>query len=112
LKENKQCLNCQKGKVIAINGDILCPENGPVSPTFICSRHMMSEHASISSKLEFKCINCENFIIDLDNTAENCAIGLCRMFSVRKFDGRQKKACSKFEKKRRRHSMEKTACTY
>ena len=110
MKENKHCFNCLKGKVITINGDILCHGKGPVSPNYLCSKHVLSDQY-VSRKVEFKCINCENFLIDYENGDESCTIGLCQMFSVRTFDGAKKKACSKYVKKHRRSAMKKTACT-
>jgi hypothetical protein len=42
------------------------------------------------------CVDCENFIIFDTLHLEDRAMGLCQLFTVRKYDGRIKKACSKF----------------
>lgn len=49
--------------------------------------------------MNYKCIHCENFEIASDNDpGGTSAKGLCKLFSVRYFDGFQKSACSKFVK--------------
>lgn len=97
FKQKKSCSNCIKGTRIAVNSDILCREKGAVSPDYVCSKHRSAPACKSGRDLSSKCINCENFI--LNEASSNPNIGLCQMFSVRQFDGSQKKACSKFVKK-------------
>lgn len=93
------CGNCIKGKTISINDDIYCRENGPVSYDYTCSKHRYSPTPGAGRSLSYKCIDCEFFAIADDDPTSNTSIGLCRLFSVRTFDGRQKNICSKFVKK-------------
>ena len=97
FKQKKSCSNCIKGTCIAVNNDILCREKGAVSPDYICSRHRSAPANTSNKDLSCKCIDCDNFIIN--ESAQNSNIGLCQLFSVRQFDGTQKKACSKFTKR-------------
>ncbi|MDF2523760.1 MAG: hypothetical protein K0R31_1401 [Clostridiales bacterium] len=98
-KQKNTCSNCIKGTAISINNDILCRENGAVSPNFVCSKHHMAPVVIKASRDNgYKCIDCENFII-AENSENEAPIGLCRLFSVRQFDGNHKNACSKFEKR-------------
>lgn len=97
FKQKKSCINCIKGTSIAVNEDILCREKGAVSPDYVCSKHRFAPVNKSSKDLSYKCINCENFIINEEAQSPN--IGLCQLFSVRQFDGTNKNACSKFAKK-------------
>jgi len=87
-----------RGIKIKVNNDILCREKGVVSPDYICSRYKSFPEPKILIVEENKCFYCENFITDA-SLGNNTSIGLCRLFSVRNFDGKKKKACSKFIKK-------------
>lgn len=98
MKEKKNCSNCIKGTVISVNRDILCRENGVVAPNYLCGRHRPAPPTKSPRDSNYKCIDCENFILDM-NGARDSAIGLCQLFSVRQFDGNQKNACSKFSRK-------------
>ena len=96
LQVQRSCSNCLKGTTITINNDILCIEKGVVSYDYVCSNHRyMPALKSIKRKIN-SCIDCENFIIFDTSNIEDRAIGLCQLFTVRKYDGRKKKPCSKF----------------
>lgn len=98
-KQKKTCANCLKGTTILINNDILCRDNGVVSPDFVCSKHhLLPAAVKASSESNNKCADCVNFILG-KNSEKASPIGLCRLFSVRQFNGSEKKACSKFEKR-------------
>ena len=97
-KQKKTCSNCIKGTTISINNDILCRDNGAVSPDFICSKHHLAPMVKTLRESSYKCIDCENFIIGI-NGEKDTPLGLCRLFSVRQFDGNHKNACSKFTKR-------------
>ncbi len=105
MKEDRNCCNCIKGIAISINSDIFCKVNGAVSPDYVCSKHRFAPVPKTYKELDYKCIYCENFIHKLGSAKENNTIGLCQLFSVRYFDGTQKKACSKFIKRK-----EKVVC--
>jgi len=96
LKEKRCCANCIKGTSMTVNDDILCREKGAVSPDYVCSRHRYSPAIKVLEEKP-KCIQCQYFIYDIHHKDCN-TIGLCSLFSVRKFDGASKKACSKFTK--------------
>jgi len=98
------CSNCIKGNTISINNDIFCKINGAVSPDYACSKHRFSPLPKSYKELDFKCIDCENFILKINNSKEQSSIGLCQLFSVRHFDGTQKKICSKFVKRNKQVS--------
>jgi len=95
----KTCGNCIKGIPVPINNDIFCREKGIVSPGFTCRRHRFMPEARPFKEMNYKCIHCENFILNAGASEKLSSIGLCRLFSVRQFDGEQKNACSKFAKK-------------
>lgn len=99
MKSKKSCSNCIKGTSLPINSDILCRIHGIVSPDYVCMRHkFMPESKSPKNTLN-KCIDCENFIVEVFNPEGASTIGLCQLFSVRQFDGCLKNACSKFVRK-------------
>lgn len=99
MKSKKTCSNCLKGISISVNNDILCREKGVVSPDFVCARHRFMPERKSSKANCSKCIDCENFIVEILTPGSDSTIGLCRLFSVRQFDGTQKNACSKFAKR-------------
>lgn len=98
MNKIKFCSNCAKGKRISINNDILCKYNGAVSPNFICSRHKSMDEDDIYNTLNNKCIDCEYFTVD-EVDFKVTAMGLCQLFSHRKYDGTTKNPCSKFAKR-------------
>lgn len=102
LRHKKACSNCIKGTAITVNSDILCRDKGAVSSDYVCSKHRFSPLPLSSSPISFKCIDCENFIHEFNDDIDMPVIGLCQLFSVRHFDGKQKSACSKFIKKSKR----------
>jgi hypothetical protein len=98
MKRKKACSNCAKGIQLRINGDILCALNGPVTPDYVCIKHVFKPETRSFKDVSYKCIHCENFIID-KKAAKDSTMGLCRIFSVRQYDGTQRRNCSKFVKK-------------
>lgn len=102
MQAQRTCNNCLKGTAITINSDILCIEKGVVSADYVCSKHRyMPALKSIKRKIN-TCIDCENFIIFDTANIEDRATGICQLFTVRKYDGRKKKTCSKFVKRAKR----------
>lgn len=96
LHPKRTCNNCLKGTAITINNDILCIEKGVVSGDFVCSKHRyMPAFRAVKRKI-YSCVDCENFIIFNTSDVDGRATGVCNLFTVRKYDGRQKKPCSKF----------------
>ncbi|HEY8421562.1 MAG TPA: hypothetical protein VIL05_07475 [Thermoclostridium sp.] len=93
------CKNCIKGIPVGIGNDILCREKGIVSPNFCCSRFMAFELDTLHKHLGYRCCDCIHFAFS-SNSDSN--YGVCSMFSVREFDGSEKKACSKFRKRSKR----------
>ena len=59
LKLRKSCSNCIKGTGIAVNNDILCRENGAVSPDYVCSKHRSMPVQKSFKEQNYKCIKCE-----------------------------------------------------
>jgi hypothetical protein len=102
MKPEKSCRNCIKGTRIHVNDDILCPSKGVVSPNYVCGRHKYISDSEPAHYKKYKCINCEYFSTKSDGKKIHSSIGLCRLFSVRYFDGRGKNACSKFEHRQER----------
>lgn len=100
LKQKRCCSNCMFGTAIAVNKDILCREKGAVSPDYACSRHKFTPQPKNPRELDYKCIDCENFILKISDSESTTTIGLCQLFSVRQYDGRQKNPCSKFVKRK------------
>jgi len=100
LKLIRTCSTCQRGIAISINNDILCRDKGVVSPDYVCSKHKFAPLLKSNKRDTFKCSDCENFIMD-DEISSDSTFGFCQMFRVRPFDGKQKKACSKFTKKKK-----------
>jgi len=96
MKYLKSCRNCLRGKPISFTGDILCKFKGVVSADFVCMRHKYIPELRSYKELNYKCIDCTNFCIKQDSYDNNSSIGLCKLFSVRLYDGIGKKACSKF----------------
>ena len=99
MNQRKSCINCIKGSPVPVNNDILCREKGIVSPDYVCRRHRFQPDPKSFKDLNYKCIHCENFIINSKSSCSSETIGLCRLFSVRQFKGEEKNACSKFVKR-------------
>lgn len=94
--KKRSCSNCIMGINISINKDILCRDKGVVSPDYVCRRHKFAPVSKFdTNNVVNKCIDCEHFIID-SKSGDELIIGLCRLFSVRKYNGKERKACSKF----------------
>ena len=98
MKLRKSCSNCIKGVAVLVNNDIFCREKGIVSQDYVCRKHKFNPDAKSFKEMNYKCIDCENFITSAGDkySGPPSSIGLCQLFSVREFDGRQKNACSKF----------------
>ncbi|HHW00575.1 MAG TPA: hypothetical protein GXX36_13625 [Clostridiaceae bacterium] len=99
MKRKKSCSNCIKGIKISINSDILCRKKGIVSPDYVCSGHRFEPESFAFKEMNYKCIDCESFILNTKSVEDPESIGVCKLFSARQFDGTQKSACSKFVKK-------------
>jgi len=99
MKQRKTCDNCIRGMRIPVNDDILCREKGAVSPDYVCTRHKQDPMSNYRQGVPNKCAECEYFIGSPDSHEDGSMIGLCRLFSVRQYDGTRKKACSKFSRK-------------
>ncbi|TYQ17682.1 UNVERIFIED_CONTAM: hypothetical protein Cloal_0040 [Acetivibrio alkalicellulosi] len=99
MRVKRTCSNCLKGTQININTDILCIEKGVVSSDYVCSNHRyMPALKSIKRNIN-TCENCDNFIMFDTKNIEDKSMGICQLFTVRKYDGKTKKACSKFVKR-------------
>ncbi len=99
LAQKRTCSNCIRGTAITVNGDILCRDKGAVAPNYTCIKHKYAPLSKLSKENNFKCINCENFILQISSSKESRSIGLCQLFSVRQYDGKERNACSKFVKR-------------
>jgi hypothetical protein len=97
--QKRTCSNCIRGTSITVNGDVLCRDKGAVDPSYCCIKHKYAPTSKLTKEKIYKCINCENFIIQIGHSRESHSIGLCQLFSVRQYDGKQKNACSKFAKR-------------
>lgn len=107
--QNRTCANCVRGSAVIVNNDILCREKGIVSSDYTCGKHRFSPETKSYKDMNYKCINCDNFIINYqEGDIGNQGLGVCQLFSVREFNGFQKKACSKFihKKKAISHSLQ------
>ncbi len=102
MKIKKSCKNCAIGIRMVVNNDILCKINGAVSGDYICSKYKAIRNTAPAFYKKFRCIECDHFIVKKDNRSLPSSIGICRMFSVRYFNGRRKNACSKFEHRKER----------
>lgn len=99
MKHIKSCSTCMNGLTNNLNTDILCRIRGIVSRDFACSKYRaVSMSRSILAQRN-KCMDCEFYIIDAANSVEPISTGFCQLFTVRKFNGETKKACSKFIRK-------------
>jgi len=96
MKPVKSCANCIKSRPIPFTYDVLCVNKGVVSADYVCRRHKFIPNLKSFKEMDYKCIDCANFIISGKNSTSSEITGLCRLFSVRYFDGNSKKACSKF----------------
>ncbi|NSW91484.1 MAG: hypothetical protein HPY74_12570 [Firmicutes bacterium] len=96
MKPVKSCANCIKSRPIPFTNDVLCVSKGVISADFVCIRHKFIPNLKSFKEMDYKCIDCANFILHEKNLNSRQSSGLCRLFSVRCFDGTKKKACSKF----------------
>ncbi|HBQ64640.1 MAG TPA: hypothetical protein DD727_06915 [Clostridiales bacterium] len=102
----RSCVSCLLGTSMVVNGDVLCRLKGAVSRSYCCRRYKPSPFCSSTTGPEasLTCSSCKFF--DPDSTEGDPVerimrktvplIGLCSLFSVRKYDGCSRKACSKF----------------
>ena len=99
MKQKKSCSNCIKGAAVLVNNDILGREKGIVSQDYVCRKHRFNPEQKSFKEMNYKCIDCLNFITNSKDNGTQLPIGLCQLFSVREFNGKEKNACSKFVKK-------------
>ena len=99
MKHVKSCSTCANGLTNNLNKDILCKIKGVVSYDFGCSKYKAFSKTRSLLAQRNKCMDCEFYIIDAANSVEPLAIGFCQLFTVRKFNGEMKNACSKFVRK-------------
>lgn len=102
MKQKRSCSNCIKNVAISVNTDLLCRINGAVSPDYVCSKHKFAPEPRTYKEMNYKCADCEFFTKSADAPQDMPEYGLCRMFSVRQYNGSQRSACSKFTKKKNR----------
>jgi len=96
MKPVRICANCIKSRPISFTNDVLCKNKGVISADFVCIRHKFIPNIKSFKDMDYKCTDCTNFIVHEKNLHHNQSVGLCRLFSVRYYDGDKKKACSKF----------------
>lgn len=96
--EKRTCKNCMKGMLLGFNDDILCREKGVVSSDYFCSSHRFMNMDDFKKIDFFRCNECEFFIFHSHESIPD--YGVCEMFSVRKCNGSNKRACSKFIRRR------------
>ncbi|MDP4181473.1 MAG: hypothetical protein Q8942_10310 [Bacillota bacterium] len=96
----RTCSNCIRGTKISVNNDVLCRHDGAVASDYCCAKHKYAPVNQFDAANSLKCINCENFILNIANPKDAPSIGLCQLFTVRQFDGSSKNACSKFVKRK------------
>lgn len=94
---DSSCRSCIRGVAIGIRNEILCREKGVVSPNYSCNRFMAFDQDSLKRQISLRCSDCLHFTFTPDT--HNSNYGVCSLFSVRKCDGSQKKACSKFTRR-------------
>ncbi len=99
MKCIKSCSTCANGLTNNFNRDILCRIKGVVSHDFACSKYKAIPISRSLLAQKNKCIECEFYIVDAANSPEPASIGFCQLFTVRKFNGEMKNACSKFTRK-------------
>ncbi len=104
MKIKKSCGNCIRAVPIPVNDDLLCQKKGIVSPDYVCGRHKLVPGMQLVRQLRNKCINCAYFILSKSSGPEEAdgsdGLGFCQILTVRKYNGKEKNACSKFTKKR------------
>lgn len=97
MKLKKTCKNCVYAIKIVVNNDLLCLRKGAVSPAYSCGRHKMISFAEPEIYKKNNCAECAHYLLKTGVSVNDMHSGVCRLFSVRYFDGRKRNACSKFE---------------
>ena len=97
MKQAKCCNNCDIGQPLHLTKDILCKYHGVVTPDYVCFKYKDPSDVSTSKSINYKCIHCEYFLVQLDSTNQD--VGMCKLFSAREFNGTSRNVCSKFSKK-------------
>lgn len=105
----QDCRSCIFGSSMIVNGDILCRIKGAVSKNHTCRKYRPSPFHlnSTSFDVQKNCAGCRFFTTDPEDNdpvkklmnRHTPEIGLCSLFSVRKYNGITRKACSKFVSK-------------
>lgn len=97
MKQTKCCNTCERGLPLHLTKDILCKYHGVVTPDYVCYKYKDFSELSSSKQINFKCVHCEYFFVQLDSPNQD--VGKCKLFSARDFDGTTRNICSKFSKK-------------
>lgn len=96
MKWIRCCSSCSKGITNNFNKDILCRINGMVSRDYICSKYKAVAQPGNTKSSRARCMDCEFFILESTGINQSPNMGYCQLFTVRQFNGEQKKSCSKF----------------
>lgn len=80
MKPIKSCANCVKSIPISFTNDVLCKSKGVISSDFVCRRHKFIPNLKTFKEMNYKCIDCTNFILDERSLHHNQPMGLCRLF--------------------------------
>ena len=96
MKQKKNCSNCINGKSVIVNNDVLCPIKGVVSADYVCKMHKFMPLILQTKVYTNMCFGCEFFVLKREPSDTCATMGLCKLFSARRFDGTKKKACSKY----------------
>lgn len=99
MQIKRTCANCLKGRSININNDILCIEKGVVSSDYVCFKHRFMPAIKLFKPQAHTCKDCDYFVSFDSENCEDQVIGICQLFTVRKYDGKSRKACSRFIEK-------------
>jgi hypothetical protein len=96
VNKDKTCKTCLKGKPIELNGDILCSIHGIVGPDYSCKKHRAIPQNALKIN-PLTCADCNYYKISKEISEEH--LGVCRLFTERKYNGKLRRACSKIDMK-------------
>ncbi len=94
MNKDKSCKTCLKGKPIDLNGDILCTINGIVGPDYSCKKYRPIPPNALNIN-PLTCAHCSYYKVSKEIAEEH--LGVCRLFTERKYNGQLRRACSKIE---------------
>jgi len=93
----RRCANCSNGMHMLVRKEVLCVKRGIISEDYACRFYNPCSDLDYYNQPHHvtRCIQCADFVQEQHDEV----IGICKLFTVRKFNGAIKNSCSRFTPK-------------